>query len=158
MNTFFKIKTFFEFLYKFCKTRTFWWCEQIWKGGTFLEFVKKMFKFLKLPEHYLNLWTRLKNMNYYWICEQIWKAGTFFSIPKHFLNLENKFWNREQFWKILNKFGSANIFWKREQKNWSLVHYINFESFELFCVTRTIFEFWEHFLKTENSLETRKIF
>ena len=58
---------------------------------------QKIFTFLKLPEHSLNLWTKLKNMNYYWICGQIWKAGPFFN-SQTFFEFINKTWKIKQHW------------------------------------------------------------
>ena len=122
--------------------------------------------------------------NKFWNGEQFWKHGQFFKAWTFFwilrtnfekknkfgsandfiknekkLNAENKFWNRKQIWKIPNKFGSTNIFWKCEQKILNLVHYMNFESFELFWVTRANVEFWgQFFLKSEHFMETETKF
>ena len=98
-----KWKHFSNFHTNFVKQEHFDDMNKFEKGEHFLNLwtKNKNVYFLKLPEHFLNLWTKLKNMNYYWIFEQNRKARTFSSIPKHFLNLENKFWNREHFQKIL---------------------------------------------------------
>ena len=133
MNTFLKIKTFFEFSYKICKTGTFWRCEQIRKRGTFLEFVnKKNVHFLKLADHFLNRWTKLKNMNYYWICGQIWKAGPFFN-SQTFFEFINKTWKIKQHWicekrmqiifnftKKFSKHKHILIFFEQNLETWTI--------------------------------------
>ena len=116
-----------------------------------------------------------------WICEQIlWKKINFefpkqFSETWTFLEFVNNFWKHERFLNIENKFGTSNYFLKHEHffnleksrtnleaqiifeyvnKNWNPVHFLNFKSFELFWVRRTILHlrtffqklniFWKH--------------
>ena len=73
------------------------------------------------------------------------------------MNLENKFWNREQFWKIPNKFGSTNILWKHEHFMKSGI-FSAFWKFWTICVTGTNFELENIFFQNRKFYEnTNKI-